>query len=211
MKTGVETSQFQLRNLCAAFAMALAFIGLPLLLTHNVAPSGASPFTPTSAPQSVIITHEPPPAVTAATVACTPSEVSAVTNGPGPYGNNPASWQIIINITSSSPCFVSGYPNVQFGSHGTIVPTSTDDGGYQGYSQTVANVTLSPSAPASFLIQGPEGPVMDGQCPVEDSLSFQLPGSSVEIPVDVTYGMTVACTTVNVTPFIQGNTVDQYF
>ncbi len=180
---------------------------------------GTPPPTWPSAPNSPAPTddptHEVAPAVSSASSMCAPGQVTAKFGGSGPYGpfNGPNNnvWQVIIVMTSSSPCLVSGYPSVAFANGaGTVTQSSTVSGGYVGPTQPVTSVTLGAGVPASFLIEGDQNLSDNGSCPNDSSISFTLPGSTTPIQVDMGGTGLIACGTVNVTPFIQGSSASRY-
>jgi hypothetical protein len=117
--------------------------------------------------------------------------------------------QSIVDLTSDSPCYVSGSPLLQFSDKSdSPVQTTTVDGGYTGTAQVVTQVTLSPSAPASFLLQYPQVPNVG--CPMETSLSIQLPTVSSPTTVNLRGVGLMVCGSVNVTPVIQGDSYARY-
>lgn len=159
--------------------------------------------------QAAITTHLGPPVVTPATVACQDGQVIATLGGGGPYGHGPVTGQSIVDLTSDSPCYVSGSPLLQFSDKSdSPVQTTTVDGGYTGTAQVVTQVTLSPSAPASFLLQYPQVPNVG--CPMETSLSIQLPTVSSPTTVNLRGVGLMVCGSVNVTPVIQGDSYARY-
>jgi hypothetical protein len=162
--------------------------------------------------QSTTPTHEGPPSVVQASVACTPGEVTATYGGLGPYNGNPQEWQIIIDLSSNTNCYISGYPTVSLTTDtGTVAPSTTEDGNTVGAVQPTDNVTLNSETPASFLIQGNEYLVANDSCPADTGISFTLPGSDTSIAVNMESTGLEACGTLDVTPFIQGNDADRYF
>jgi hypothetical protein len=182
-----------------------------------VSPGGPPPTWP-SAPNSpaptAVPTHEGAPVVSPASSACSPEQVTAKFGGSGPYGafnGDRDVWQVIIDITSTSPCFVSGYPSIAFAtSAGAITQSATVSGGYFGPDQPVSLVTLGPGIPASFLIEGSQILADNGSCPNDSSINFTLPNLTTPIQVDMGGTGLLACGSVNVTPFIQGNSADRY-
>jgi hypothetical protein len=107
---------------------------------------------------------------------------------------------------------VSGYAELKFYSEsGTQVETTVVDGGYTGASLDVSNVTLGSSNEGSFLFQysaAPNGAT--GNCPMETSLSIEIPNQSLTVNVNLNGVGLLVCGTVNVSPIIQGNSVDRY-
>jgi hypothetical protein len=181
----------------------------------TIGASGGPPVTPPSGGtnyQSTTPIHEGPPSVVAATVACNPSDVIATWGALGPYNGNPSEWQVIIDLSSKTDCFVSGYPTVALTTaSGTVAPSTTVNGDTVGAVQPIADVTLNPSTTASFLIQGSEYLVANDSCPAVNGISFTIPNSDTSIDVNMQSTGLEACGTLKVTPFIQGNSADRYF
>jgi hypothetical protein len=152
-----------------------------------------------------------PAVISAATEACNSGDLVA-TMSPGPYNYEPGLGQQIISLSATSPCFLSGYAELKFFSEsGTQVETTVVDGGYTGASLGVSNVTLGSSNEGSLLFQysaAPNGAT--GNCPMETSLSIEIPNQSLTVNVNLNGVGLLVCGTVNVSPIIQGNSVDRY-
>jgi hypothetical protein len=161
---------------------------------------------PTGAPDEM--THLNAPTVAEASVACTPSDLTAVLAGVGPYAANIQTGQYIVSIESDTPCTLDGYPSVV-----TIVSTSDSnevtsmsDSGVVGDVPGAGTVTASATTPVSFLFQFNNGL----SCPNDSSISFELPGSDTAISVNVNALVNV-CGAIQLTPFVQGNSAERYF
>jgi hypothetical protein len=153
-----------------------------------------------------------PTIASVATTACNSSDVTATLAGSGPYNNNAATAQEIVSLSATSPCYVSGYAELSFSSDsGTAVETTVVDGGYTGASLSVSNVSLGSSNDGSFLFQytGTENGATSS-CPLETSLSIEIPNQSLTVNVNVNGIALLTCGTVNVSPIIQGNSIDRY-
>jgi hypothetical protein len=152
-----------------------------------------------------------PAVISPATEACNSGDLVA-TMSPGPYNYEPGLGQQIISLSATNRCFVSGYAELKFYSEsGTQVETTVVDGGYNGASLGVSNVTLGSSNEGSFLFQysaAPNGAT--GNCPMETSLSIEIPNQSLTVNVNLNGVGLLVCGTVNVSPIIQGNSVDRY-
>ena len=62
--------------------------------------------------------------------------------------------QLIVTLSSTVPCTLSGYPNLLFlNGQGSIVSSQFVDGGTLGTVQSVAEVQLSANVLAAFLIE----------------------------------------------------------
>ncbi len=109
-------------------------------------------------------------------------------------------------------CYVSGYAQLTFSSDsGAPAATTVTDGGFSGASLGVADVSLSSSDAGSFLFQYTEsnGAITSG-CPLETSLSIVIPNQSLNLNVNLNGVMLQVCGSVNVSPIIQGNSIDRY-
>jgi len=213
------------RNTTIAVVIGLMLTGgaaaAVLTPTPTTIPNQSAAITPppgAQSPSSIVARQSPPlvpmgaPAViSAATEACNSGDLVA-TMSPGPYNYEPGLGQQIISLSATSPCFVSGYAELKFYSEsGTQVETTVVDGGYNGASLGVSNVTLGSSNEGSFLFQysaAPNGAT--GNCPMETSLSIEIPNQSLTVNVNLNGVGLLVCGTVNVSPIIQGNSVDRY-
>jgi hypothetical protein len=151
----------------------------------------------------------PAPSVVASGVECTASEITANLAGSGPYGNGDEFGQSIIDLTSSTSCYVSGFPTLEFvGTDGSAVSVATIDGGYQGTAQPTKEVTLGPTTQASFLFQSSE--LSSVGCAMESMMSVQIGNLLPFVSVNLNgVGLNV-CGSVNVTPVIQGDESSRY-
>ncbi len=174
-------------------------------------PSGATQTNttipiPTSAPTE--LTHQNAPTVAEASVACTPSELTAVLAGVGPYAANLQTGQYIVSITSNSPCTIDGFPSglTITSASGSDEVASLSDGGATGDIPAESVVTASLTAPVSFLFQFNN----ELSCPSDSSISFALPAGSTYISVSVNALVNV-CGVIELTPFVQGNSPERYY
>jgi hypothetical protein len=174
-------------------------------------PSGAAvPVTtipiPTTPPNQM--THQNAPTIVEASVACLPSELTAVLAGTGPYSSNIQTGQYIISITSSTPCTLAGYPSgltIASASSSSEV-SAVNDGGVVGDVPESSTVTATPNEPISFLFQFNNALT----CTNDSAISFELPNSTVPINVEINSLVSV-CGAIGLTPFAQGNSVERYF
>jgi hypothetical protein len=175
---------------------------------------------PGSQPLSGVTLHQGQPLVPmgaptvalAATKACNSSDLVATLGGAGPYNLDLATSQQIVDLSATSPCFVSGYAELRFSSEsGTTVETNEVDRGYKGAPLEVSNVSLGSTNEGSFLYQyvgTQNGPTSN--CQLESSLSIEIPDQSLTVNVNVDGVAFQVCGTVNVSPIIQGDSVDRY-
>jgi len=214
------------RNTTIAVVIGLMLTGgaaaAVLTPTPTTIPNQSAAITPppgAQSPSSIVVRQSPPlvpmgaPAVISpATEACNSGDLVATMSAPGPYNYEPGLGQQIISLSATRPCFVSGYAELKFYSEsGTQVETTVVDGGYTGASLDVSNVTLGSSNEGSFLFQysaAPNGAT--GNCPMETSLSIEIPNQSLTVNVNLNGVGLLVCGTVNVSPIIQGNSVDRY-
>jgi len=177
-----------------------------------VPPPGTPTSQPVQPPSETLAPQGPPVIDVPATSACTSGEVNATLQGAGPYDNDPATAQQIISLSSTVPCYVSGYSELAFSTEsGAVVSTTVSDGSYTGASQSVSNVSLSTLNEGSFLFQYVE--TQNGatsNCPLETALSIEIPDQSLTINVNMNGVGLLICGTVNVSPIIQGNSIDRY-
>lgn len=175
-------------------------------------PPGVQTTVPPVALGQPLAPQGPPMVSTTATAACTSNEVSATFDGEGPYDNEQGEAQQIIGFSSTVPCYVSGYAQLNFASQsGSTVATTVTDGGYIGQAFDVSNVTISPVDAGSFLFQYAQ--TEDGAtaaCPLETALTIQIPNQSLSVTVDLKGVALLACGAINESPFIQGNSIDRY-
>ena len=142
---------------------------------------------------------------------CSASDVIATLTGSGLY-NNVATAQEIVSLSATSPCYLSGYAELKFSSEsGTTVKTTVVDGGYVGAPLGISKVSLSSTNDGSFLFQytGTQNGATSS-CPLETSLSIEIPNQSLTVNVIVNGVSLLVCGTVNVSPIIQGDSIDRY-
>lgn len=169
-------------------------------------------------PSSIIVRQSPPlvsvgsPTVESpATTACDSSDVVATLTGAGPYNHGPAVGQAIISLSATSPCLVSGFANLTFYSPSDLaVGTNVVDGGYTGASLNVSKVSLGSSNVGSFLFQYSSAQYGSDNCPEETSISMVIPNQSLTVNVNMRGIGLMVCGKVNVSPIIQGNSIDRY-
>jgi hypothetical protein len=170
-------------------------------------PSGVTfikPFTtvPQNSPAQMVV-----PVVPMSATTCTSSLVSAGVTGVGPNTNNPSTGQLIIGINSSVGCSLLGFPSVTLSDSAGPVATQVTNGGTVGASLVPSTVTLGTSVPGSFMIQYNQ----NLQCPVDTSVSMEIPGSSVPINVNLNATLVEICGSINITPIIQGDNALEYW
>lgn len=178
-----------------------------------IPPPGAQSLSGVSVPQGQsLVPMGASTVATPATVACNASDLVATLAGAGPFNLDLATSQQIVTLSATRPCYVSGYAQLRFSSEtGTTVDTNDVDGGYKGAPLEVANVTLGSTNHGSFLYQyaGTQNGATSG-CPLETSLSIEIPHQSLTVNVDVNGVAQLVCGTVNVSPIIQGDSIDRY-
>jgi Protein of unknown function (DUF4232) len=184
----------------------------PLCLTPpthgTVCPSLPQPGTPVSLPPgSIVIRHVPYPAVVIPATPCIPTDLAASITGMGPYIGMGTS-EFIVTIRSTEPCQLEGYPVLVFSSPSAPVAADVQDGGIPGSYAPPGPVAVGTGAPASFLLFF-AGNLNDTGTPAT-ALSFGLPGTSPSIPVTLPSEVFALGSETAVTPFEQGNGVDQY-
>jgi hypothetical protein len=175
-------------------------------------PGAQSPSSVTVAPNETLVPEGAPAVASVATTACNASDVAATLSGAGPYNNNPATGQGVISFSATSPCYVSGYAELHLSSEsGTAVETTIVDGGYAGASLGVSKVSLGSSNDGSLLFQytAARNGATEG-CPTETSLSIDIPNQSLTVIVNLRGVGLLVCGTVNVSPIIQGDSIDRY-
>ena len=132
--------------------------------------------------------------------------------GSGPYTSMGES-QDIITISSSGPCELDGYPTLRFGASSHPLAVRVQHNGAVGHQASPGRVAVDTGTPASFLLQTAEGPRAK-DCQEAESLSIGAPGSapsvSVSFPPANSSSAWYVCGPVQVTPFEQGDTLDQY-
>jgi hypothetical protein len=200
-----------------AFAIPISTAGSSVTAVPTTIPIALEPVPVGATPPADVVpgsetnpTHVGPPAVTTATVACSPGEITATFNGPGPYNYAPGYGQFIVDLTSTAPCYLSGYPTLSVSTASAVGGQSSlgsTDGGYQGTNGGISDVTLAQDSPASFLIQFQTSP----DCAGSSDFSFQLADSSDSIPINMKDVGIPVCSSVIVSPFTQGSTSDRYY
>jgi hypothetical protein len=170
------------------------------------------PGTPVSLPPGTIVIHHVPyPEVLVPETPCRPVDLSGTVTGMGPY-ESMMGIEFIVTVSSTEPCRLDGYPVLVFSSSSGPVPEDVHDGGILGSYAAPGPVAVGTGAPASFLIFFGTNPNSPG--PLVTSLTFELPGGSASISVNIDnpvgpLGPDPGSLTA-VTPFEQGNSVDQY-
>ncbi len=112
----------------------------------------------------------------------------------------------IVTVRSSVSCYVDGYPSIAFGG----VNAQIEDGGAVGHYPGPAPVALGPGVAASFMFQA--GDMFD--CQSASGMYFGVPSGTPQIrvtPQNSENGWGVCRGGIGVTPFEQGNSVDNYF
>ena len=174
-------------------------------------PGAQSPSGITVNPGQPLTPMGAPAVASVATTACTSSDVIATLTGSGLY-NNVATAQEIVSLSATSPCYLSGYAELKFSSEsGTTVKTTVVDGGYVGAPLGISKLSLSSTNDGSFLFQytGTQNGATSS-CPLETSLSIEIPNQSLTVNVIVNGVSLLVCGTVNVSPIIQGDSIDRY-
>jgi hypothetical protein len=160
----------------------------------------------------VTIQYEPGPAVPVPSVPCTDGELRATDFGRGPF-TDMAESEDIIAISTSAPCELYGYPTVELGGSSHPLAIRVQHTGVVGHQATPRPVAVGTGTPASFLLQTAEGPIFP-DCKETGLLSIGVPGSapsvSVSLPAASFRSAWYVCGRVQVAPFEQGDTLDQY-
>jgi hypothetical protein len=160
----------------------------------------------------VTIQYEPGPVVPVPSVPCTDGELRATDFGSGPF-TDMAESEDIITISSSVPCRLYGYPTVEFGDLSHPLAVGVQRTGVVGHQASPRPVAVGTGTPASFLLQTAEGPIAP-DCKETGLLSIGVSGSapsvSVSLPAASFRSAWYVCGQVQVTPFEQGDTLDQY-
>jgi len=170
-------------------------------------PTGASGVLPSSVSPPTTLTHLVPPKVALIGGSCVDSDVTAAVSGNGPYfgmGTN----QLIVSLSSTGPCTLSGFPVLTFlNGQGKSTGAKFSDGGTTGATQLDAMVELNAGQPVSFLIQ-----FGDIGCVPASQLVLALPGTTpVNVALDPSFmdGWS-SCAVVSETPYVQGNSMQEY-
>ena len=144
---------------------------------------------------------------------CTDGELREAISSSGPYVGM-STQQDIITISSSVPCRLYGYPTLQFGSPLHPVAITVQHNDAAPHQEPPRPVAVGTGTPASFLVETAAGPIAP-DCKGTTLLTIGVPGSAPSISVSLAAmrgnqtGWDV-CGPVEVTPFEQGNTLDQY-
>jgi hypothetical protein len=143
---------------------------------------------------------------------CTDGELRAAVFSSGPFIAM-ATHQEIITVSSSTLCRLDGYPTLLFGAPAHPEPVAVQHDGVVGHQASPKPVAVGTATPASFLVQSAMGPV-NPKCVETNLLTIGAPDSAPSVSVLLpTGGVGPAwylCGQVEVTPFEQGNTLDQY-
>lgn len=149
--------------------------------------------------------HVDAPAATGNFPSCQPQHVSAAVTSLGPYVGM-GHVELLVSLSSSSKCFVDGYPGLVFG--GSV--TTILQGGAPGNYRPPSKVLVGPGKAASFVLAFDDS---EPSCQTASSAHFTLSPGGPEIPIALDPVIARAwgtCSPVNVTPFEQGNSVDNY-
>lgn len=163
--------------------------------------SAPAPFLP---PHTIILRHVTAPAVPIPTKACSENELSAHITSEGPYVGM-GKFEEVVTVRSSVACFVDGYPTIAFGG----VNAQIEDGGAVGNYPSPAPVALGPGVAASFMFQA--GDMFD--CQTASAMYFGVPSGPPQTPIaprNAENGWGVCRGGIAVTPFEQGDSVDDY-
>ena len=166
----------------------------------------------TTLPPTVTIQYEPGPVVPVPSAPCTDGELRATNLGNGPFISMGERGDII-TISSPVPCELYGYPTLEFGGSSHPLAIRVQHTGVVGHQASPRPVAVGTGTPASFLVQTAEGP-MAPDCKETALLSIGVPGSAPSVSVSLpaaSFGPAwYVCDQVQVTPFEQGDTFDQY-
>jgi hypothetical protein len=183
--------------------------------TTTTLPSGTTISLPTQSGTTlptVTIQYEPGPVVPVPSAPCTDGELRATDFGNGPFISMGES-QDIITISSPVPCELYGYPTLEFGGSSHPLAVGVLHTGVVGHQASPRPVAVGTRTPVSFLLQTSEGPKAP-DCKGTGLLSFGVPGTapSVSVSFSATSSRSewYVCGQVQVTPFEQGDTLDQY-
>jgi hypothetical protein len=166
----------------------------------------------TTLPPTVTIRYEPGPVVPVPSAPCTDGELRATNLGNGPFISMGERGDII-TISSPVPCELYGYPTVEFGGSSHPLAVGVQHTGVVGHQASPRPVAVGTGTPASFLVQTAEGP-MAPDCKGTALMSIGVPGTAASVSVSLpaaSFGSAwYVCGQVQVTPFEQGDTLDQY-
>lgn len=164
--------------------------------------TASPPFLPV---HTVILRHVTAPAVPIPTTPCSENQLSAQITMEGPNVGMGAVEQVV-TVRSSVPCFVEGYPAIAFAG----MDAQITDGGATGNYPGPAPVALGPGVAASFMFQA--GDMFD--CKSASAMYFGVPSGPPQTSIasqNSESGWGVCRGGIEVTPFEQGDSVDNYF
>lgn len=168
----------------------------------------------TTLARTVTIQYKPPPVVPVPSTPCTDGELRVADFSNGPF-TQMGTKQDIITVTSSAPCRLDGYPVLQFGTMSHPIVVAVERNGAVGHQASARPVAVGTGTPASFLIQTVMGvAAMTAHCTGTKVMRVGIPGTipilSVSLPARSFGPAWYPCGRVLVTPFEQGDTLDQY-
>ena len=172
-------------------------------------PTSSSVGTPAPAPQ--IVPTNPPQVSDIPTTPCSISDLQAAVSGMGIPSMQDD--QDIVTVSSSTSCFLSGYPDITLSSSGSPLAVQFEDDGVTGRFNPLGPVALGPGLSASFVMQYPDE---TPNCPTATDMTFSIAGSADT--VDVSFSPTMIqyqsgwyiCGDGNVSAFEQGSDPGQY-
>jgi hypothetical protein len=161
-----------------------------------------------AAPRPLVLHYQAAPRVASASRTCTAHLIRASLSAYGPYQSG-SSMQLIVKLTASRACIVSGYPVLRFSmSPGHGITPHILPGGTAGASNPVSGVTIGPSTSGSFLIQfASQGCSQDAHL----SVSFlSIAGLVTVARSPVLLSSWSACAVINESPVVQGASINRY-
>jgi hypothetical protein len=169
---------------------------------------------PTTTLPTVVIRYEPGPVVPVPPTPCADGELRAADYSNGPF-TTMGTKQDIITVTSSAPCRLDGYPTLQFGTASNPIVVTVEHNGAVGHQASPRPVAVGTGTPASFLVQTVMGVAATTMhCTGTKVMSIGIPGTTPSLSVSLPAGSFgpawYPCGVVRVTPFEQGDTLDQY-
>ena len=183
--------------------------------TTTTLPSGTTILLPTQSGTTlptVTIRYEPGPVVPVPSTPCTDDELHATDLGSGPFVSMGERGDII-TISSPVPCELYGYPTLEFGGSSHPLAVGVQHTGVVGHQASPRPVAVGTGTPASFLVQtavGPVAPDCKGTALLSIGVTGTQPSVSVSLPAASFGPAWYVCAQVQVTPFEQGDTLDQY-
>jgi hypothetical protein len=211
----------------ASFAVDTALLGPGILLCGPGSLVDVSPIVngtllavspevtvPTTTLPTVVIQYERGPVAPVPSTPCTDGELRAADYSNGPF-TTMGTRQDIITVTSSVPCRLDGYPTLQFGTMSHPIVVAVEHNGAVGHQASPKPVAVGTGTPASFLVQTVMGvAAMTMHCTGTKVMRVGIPGTTPSLSVSLPAGSFGpawhACGPVRVTPFEQGDTLDQY-